>query len=171
MRFLIIVLLHSSIVLAQFRQLSGSSGSISGSASSQTMESTVLAGQPIVGAASGGEFGARSGITSIFEQTIISLEIPDNNPELPSEFSFAQNFPNPFNPSTSFKFTLPVRSSTNLIVYDNLGREAARVFEQDLAAGTYTSNFVAPVSWASGVYFAVFKAGNFVQVRKLVLLK
>lgn len=171
MKVIFTILLFACAASAQYRQLAGSSGSVAGKASSATTSSTVLVGQPVVGAASGGEFGTRGGITSIFEETIVSLEVPNEFAELPTEFGFEQNFPNPFNPSTTFQFSLPKAGMARLIVYDQLGREVARVLEQELGAGFYTMHFQAPHSWASGLYFAVFKAGGFQQVRKIVFLK
>ncbi len=171
MKSIILLLLYATAVTAQFRQLAGSSGSVTGTASSTSTTSTALAGQPVVGSASGGAFGTRGGITSIFEETIIALDVPAEIALLPTEYSFAQNYPNPFNPSTTFQFSLPRTGMANLIVFDQLGRETAQVFEQELAAGIYATQFHVPSNWASGVYFAVFRAGEFSQVRKMVLLK
>jgi len=171
MKHIILLLLATAPLFAQYRQLAGSSGSVAGKATSASVSSTAICGQPIVGGSVGGEFGTRSGISSIFDVTVISLAVPGELATLPTEFTFAQNFPNPFNPSTSFEFALPKASSATLIIYDQLGREAVRVFERELPAGAYATNFVAPSSWASGVYFAVFRAGAFNQVRKIVLLK
>lgn len=171
MKSIILMLFCVTSIYAQYRQLAGSSGSVAGKSSSANTSSTAIVGQPIVGAATGGEFGTRGGVVSIFEETIISLDVPGELATLPTEFTFAQNFPNPFNPSTSFEFALPKASSATLIIYDQLGREAARVFEREFPAGTYATNFTAPSTWASGIYFAVFRAGEYNQVRKIVLLK
>lgn len=171
MKSIILLLLCATIASAQFRQIAGSSGSVAGSANSANTASTALVGQPVVGSASGGAFGTRGGFTSIFEETIVALDVPDQIALLPTEYSFAQNFPNPFNPSTTFQFSLPQNGLATLTVYDQLGREAAEVFSRELIAGNYTTQFHVPASWASGVYFAVFRAGKYSQVRKMVLLK
>lgn len=168
---LLFVLILCGSTLAQYRQLAGSSGSVAGQSNSATASSTALVGQPVVGEASGGAFGTRGGITSIFEETIIALDVPFEEPPLPAEYSFAQNYPNPFNPSTTFEFALPKSAVVTLTIFDELGRTAAQVFQREFAAGHYITHFQAPASWASGLYFAVFNAGDFRQVRKLVLLK
>lgn len=171
MKYFFLLLLITAQSFAQYRQLSGSSGSVAGKAASINHSSTALVGQPVVGGASGGEFGTRGGIASIFEETYVFLAADESKSAVPTDFVFSQNFPNPFNPSTSFAFSLPKLSRASLIVYDELGREAGRVFDHELAAGNYTVKFVAPAGFASGVYFAVFQAENYREVKKMVLLK
>jgi hypothetical protein len=171
MRYTFILLVLATQVFAQFRQVSGSSGSVAGKASSANHASTALVGQPAIGDASGGEFGTRGGIASIFEETYILLDADQTEAAIPTDFSFSQNFPNPFNPSTTFAFALPKFARASLIVYNELGREAGRVFDREFAAGSYTVQFVAPAALSSGVYFAVFQSENFRQIKKMVLLK
>ncbi|MCB1059865.1 MAG: T9SS type A sorting domain-containing protein [Calditrichaeota bacterium] len=171
MKYILLFLLIASQVGAQYRQLSGASGSVAGKASSPTHATTALVGQPVVNDAAGGEFGTRGGIASIFEEIYVSLDADAADGAIPSDFSFSQNFPNPFNPSTTFEFALPKLSRATLVVYDELGREAGRVFDREFAAGNYTVQFVAPPALASGVYFAVFQAEDYRQVKKIVLLK
>ncbi len=171
MKTMLIVLLFAATAFAQYRQLAGSSGSVAGKANSATHQSTALVGQPDVGEATGGMFSTRGGVLSIYGETTLSLDVTRESVVVPVEFSFSQNFPNPFNPSTTFEFALPKVSRASLIVYDELGREAARVFDSDFGAGSYSVNFAAPATWASGLYFAVFKTAEYRQVRKIVLLK
>lgn len=171
MKTLIVLLLSASCACAQIRQVSGSSGSVAGSASSPVLSSTALAGQPVVGDASGGAFGTRGGMMSIFEETVISLDVPEEAVSLPTEFAFEQNYPNPFNPSTTFRFSLPRTAPASLVIYDELGRTVGTVFERELAAGTHSVQFNSPAHMSSGIYFAVFRAGEFQQVRKMLLMK
>lgn len=95
--------------------------------------------------------------------------------ELPSEFNLAQNFPNPFNPTTKISYTLPSNSFVSLKIYDMLGREVKTLLNQDMNAGVYSvdwngvDNFGNKV--ASGTYIYRIVAGNFTLSKKMVLLK
>ena len=88
----------------------------------------------------------------------------------PASFSLAQNFPNPFNPSTMITYTLPSESKVVLKVYDQLGKEIATLVNEQLAAGSYTSSFNA-ANLPSGLYFYTLKSASFTQTRKMLLLK
>ncbi|MCK9483009.1 MAG: T9SS type A sorting domain-containing protein [Candidatus Marinimicrobia bacterium] len=96
--------------------------------------------------------------------------IEDANPELPKVYALKQNYPNPFNPTTTIRFDLPKNSDVNLVVYDLMGREVAKLANGHMNAGYYTINFNA-ANLPSGVYIYRLKAGNFVSVKKLMLLK
>ncbi len=89
---------------------------------------------------------------------------------VPSEFALAQNYPNPFNPETVIEFSLPSPAEAKLIVYDITGREVATLVRGPLAAGAHQTRFDA-AAFASGVYFYRLTAGEFVQARKMVLVK
>ncbi len=99
---------------------------------------------------------------------ITSVRLSSN--ELPSHFELAQNFPNPFNPTSTIRFQVPHASHVSLSVYDVLGREVARLVNEQLAPGTYETTFDG-LNLSSGVYFYRLHAEGFVQVRKLVLQK
>ena len=89
---------------------------------------------------------------------------------VPVEFSLNQNYPNPFNPSTKITYTLASKSTVTLKVYDTIGNEVASLVNQEQEAGSYEINFDA-TSLTSGVYFYKINAGNFVSVKKMLLLK
>lgn len=89
---------------------------------------------------------------------------------LPSKFALYQNYPNPFNPSTTIEFDLPFAARAQLIVYDVLGKVVARLLDENRPAGHYRVKFGAP-GIPSGVYFYRLTAGEFSQVRKLIVLK
>ncbi len=90
--------------------------------------------------------------------------------EIPSSFLLEQNYPNPFNPSTNIKFVIPKSSFVNLKVYDILGREIATLVNEEKTAGNYKVTFDAK-NLASGIYFYRLKAGNYLSVKKMILLR
>ncbi len=94
---------------------------------------------------------------------------PEPGPR-PVEYALRDASPNPFNPSTTIRFQLPVRSRIVLTVHDCLGREVATVAEGRFEAGRYAVAFNGN-GLASGVYYFRLVAGNFTMSRKMVLMK
>jgi hypothetical protein len=90
--------------------------------------------------------------------------------DLPSGFTLRQNYPNPFNPSTTIRYGLPHRSQVSLVVYNTLGQFVSELVRGEQEAGYHEAKFNA---WglSSGVYFCRLQAGDFVQIRKLLLLR
>ncbi len=100
--------------------------------------------------------------------------VKENN-YLPTEFSLAQNFPNPFNPSTTIRYSIPEVKSGNAVptiikVYDLLGREIATLVNEEKTPGYYEVTFNG-IGLASGMYIYRIQSGNFVESKKLILLK
>lgn len=89
---------------------------------------------------------------------------------IPSKFELLQNYPNPFNPSTIIGYELPKLSHVVLKVYDIMGREVTTLIDEEKTAGIYKVEMNRK-QLSSGVYFYVIHAGNFYQVRKMLLLK
>ncbi len=96
---------------------------------------------------------------------------------VPNKFILSQNFPNPFNPATAIKYSIPTSGLVMLKVYDVLGREVATLVNEDKPAGNYQVEFNA-ANLASGVYFYTLQvvpigrqAGSFTQTKKLILMK
>ncbi|MBX2992673.1 MAG: T9SS type A sorting domain-containing protein [Bacteroidetes bacterium] len=89
---------------------------------------------------------------------------------LPVAFRLDENYPNPFNPSTTIKFRIPVSGHVTLKVYDLLGREVQVLVNELLEAGSFETKFDA-LNLASGVYFYRLQSGNFVSLRKMLLTK
>ncbi len=97
--------------------------------------------------------------------------VENENPQsLPTAFELEQNYPNPFNPTTAVSYHVPTVSDVRLIVYDLLGREVAVLVNEKKAAGSYKVHFDAS-ELASGMYLCRLEADDFVQTRKLLLLK
>lgn len=89
---------------------------------------------------------------------------------VPSSYVLSQNYPNPFNPTTQINYSIPKNSFVTLKVYNVLGQEVANLFSGNLRAGSYSATFNAS-RLASGVYFYRLRAGGFMSVKKMVLLK
>jgi len=89
---------------------------------------------------------------------------------LPTAFALEQNFPNPFNPSTKIKYSIPEVSKVKLTLFNLLGEEVTILANEEKIAGNYAVEFNA-ANLPSGVYFYQLKAGDFVQTMKMVLLK
>jgi len=100
----------------------------------------------------------------------VPTDVNDGSNSLPEIFSLEQNYPNPFNPSTSIQFRIPENSFVSLKIYNVLGKEVSTLMNEEKNAGTYEVNFNAS-ALSSGVYFYKLEAGNFVQTRKMVLMK
>jgi hypothetical protein len=90
--------------------------------------------------------------------------------EIPNSFNLRQNFPNPFNPSTSIKYDLPKNSFVKLIVFDELGREVKTLVNENQTAGTYEITFNG-LLLPSGVYMYRLTTESFTQTKKMLLIK
>ena len=89
---------------------------------------------------------------------------------LVSDFVLNQNFPNPFNPSTTISYQIPSRGDVTLRVFNLLGSEVALLVNETQSAGAYKVEFNAR-NLSSGIYFYQLKVGSFTETRKLSLLK
>jgi len=97
-------------------------------------------------------------------------DIKNTQNSLPEEFSLNQNFPNPFNPTTTFSFNLPNSCRVVLTIYDILGKEVTKLIDEEKGAGNYRIKYDA-LKLSSGIYFYQIKAGNFMATKKFVLIK
>jgi hypothetical protein len=89
---------------------------------------------------------------------------------IPNKFELSQNYPNPFNPSTKIQYQVSSNSQVSLKVFDVLGNEVATLVYEEKSAGSYEVNFNA-ADLSSGMYFYKLEAGNFVDSKKMILLK
>jgi len=98
---------------------------------------------------------------------------------LPSEYSLSQNYPNPFNPSTRIRYTIPSNVKSEMLnvtlkVFDVLGNEIATLVNEEKPAGSYEVKFSTiggATNLSSGIYFYKLQAGNFIDTKKMVLMK
>jgi hypothetical protein len=96
--------------------------------------------------------------------------VAERSADLPAHVSLGQNYPNPFNPSTTIQFTIVNRQLTIVKVFDVLGREVATLVNEVKEPGTYTVQFSGS-GLASGLYFYRLSAGQYVECRKMVVMK
>ena len=92
------------------------------------------------------------------------------NKSFPNNFKLWQNYPNPFNPNTSIQFGIRSSQFVTLKVYDVIGNEIATLVNEEKPEGVYEVTWNAD-NLPSGVYFYQLKAGSFVEMRKMILLK
>ncbi len=109
-------------------------------------------------------FNTGNGTTSVKEENVV-----------PTSFFMSQNYPNPFNPTTNIKFGLPNNANVKVVIYNMLGQQIKTLVNSNLAAGTY--NLIwdgtndAGIKVNSGAYIYRITAGNFVESKKMILLK
>ena len=99
-----------------------------------------------------------------------------DEPLIPEVYALHQNYPNPFNPTTKIKYDLPENTHVTLVIYDIMGRQVQTLFNNLYQEAGYRyivwnglDQFGKPL--ASGMYFYRIQAGDFIKVRKMVLLK
>lgn len=98
----------------------------------------------------------------------VSSDVKNNT--LPTEYGLEQNTPNPFNPTTVIRYALKAPSKVSLRVYDLLGREVIKLVDENKAAGRYEARFDG-TRLASGMYLYRLETGDFVQTKKMMLVK
>jgi hypothetical protein len=103
-------------------------------------------------------------------QVGLTTKVSATNDNVLASFALKQNYPNPFNPSTTIMFEVPKSSVVRLSVYDLLGREVSALLNERRDAGVHEVEFEGS-NLASGVYFYRLQTGDFVQTKKLMILK
>jgi hypothetical protein len=99
-----------------------------------------------------------------------SVFVNNNSLVVPEGYELFQNYPNPFNPSTTIEYSISKESRVSIIVYDITGREIETLVNEVKRAGYYTVQFNAS-RLSSGIYFYRITSGDFVQTKKMVLIK
>jgi len=88
----------------------------------------------------------------------------------PLTFALEQNYPNPFNPTTTISYSLPLKSQVELAIYNALGESVMQLVNEEKPAGSYSVEFDA-ANLPSGIYFYRLRAGDFIETKKMILLK
>ena len=125
---------------------------------------TLAANSPCVGT---GENGSNMGALGVGCGPILNL---DGKVLIPDKFALHQNYPNPFNPTTAIHYELSERSDVQITIFDLVGREVTALFSETQDAGYKSIQWDAS-NVSSGMYFYQIRAGEFVQTRKMVVLK
>nr|MBN2278701.1 T9SS type A sorting domain-containing protein [candidate division Zixibacteria bacterium] len=117
---------------------------------------------------------------SIDDSLIVSNDIlldvnDDSGGLLPATFNISQNYPNPFNPQTNIEYSLPTRSQVNIDIYNILGQKVRTLVDKSQPAGEYRiiwdSNDDSGIKVSTGIYFYRFQAGEYVETKKMLLIK
>lgn len=142
--------------------------------SSQINRIVGTVGQSLIGRTNNQINTIKTGFWEQASKLITDVNLVDEK-LLPTEFHLYQNYPNPFNPSTKIRYTIPnvgtsLMKFVQLKVYDVLGNEVATLVDENRQAGSYEIEFDA-VNLSSGMYLYKLQAGEFVQTRKMILLK
>jgi hypothetical protein len=106
------------------------------------------------------DFGTITPPTSVFRDADV----------VPKAFALEQNYPNPFNPTTTIRYTVPVKSIVTLKIYNILGQVVESLVNMDQGVGSYVVQFNAS-RLSTGVYFYELRAGNYRDIKKMLLLK
>ena len=88
----------------------------------------------------------------------------------PTTFELSQNYPNPFNPETIINYELPITNYVSLDIYNSIGQKVATLVNEKQAAGSYAASWDAS-EFSSGVYYYMLKAGDFMDAKKMVLIR
>ncbi len=100
----------------------------------------------------------------------LTTNVEDRELVLPKKFDLSQNYPNPFNPTTTINYALPQGSNVQITVYNTLGEKIVELVNGNKSAGRHRVTFDA-AQFASGVYYYKIKAGSFMQIKKMILLR
>ena len=143
--------------------------------SSTNFTAGLSCGQTCSGAGQSTNFKVNFGFWQV-GVTSLSLDMQEIVAEvLPTTYSLSQNYPNPFNPSTVIEFTVPHRSHVRLSIHNLLGQRVAALVDESMSPGVYQTAWhgcdEAGNQVASGIYFYRLQADQFVEAKKMVLLK
>ena len=106
-----------------------------------------------------------------FKVQFISTAIEEyEDSQAPLSFKLYQNFPNPFNPVTTIKYSIPHKSKVKIYIYDLAGRLVSSVVDNEHNAGVYQTTWNAG-NYASGVYFYRLQTDNMIETQKMIVLK
>ena len=101
--------------------------------------------------------------------------VDDNNPAVPLTYSLGQNYPNPFNPTTTIAYSIERKGHVNVSIYNILGQKVYNLVDREMEPGSYqatwegTDTFGSEV--ASGIYFYKMISNNYVETRKMLLMR
>jgi len=97
-------------------------------------------------------------------------EDDEDSSTIPQNFRLSHNYPNPFNPTTTIKFQIPIAQNVKISIYNLLGQEVDRLVDRQMVAGFYSIDWDA-ADFASGIYIYTIQAGEFSDKKRLTLIK
>ena len=162
------IALSAASAFAQYSIQSSVIGSGGGPASNGTYSMNGTIGQTVIGPVSNSQFAVGQGF---WHNAALTNGVPTPGPGTATGYELDQNFPNPFNPSTTITFSIPERQKVTLKIMNLLGEEIERAIDGVwMEAGQWKYEFQA-TNIPSGTYIYRLEAGNFVKTRKMVLTK
>jgi hypothetical protein len=107
-----------------------------------------------------------------WDSVMVNISVTDvgGNHSNPTVFMLYDNYPNPFNPSTTLRYSISEASFTSIKIYDALGNEVSSLVNETKPAGTYEVEFNAS-DLSSGIYYYTLNAGSFSETKKMILMK
>ena len=123
-----------------------------------------------VGAFADDDNGADAGSIYLYTGFATVVGVENEKAGLAANFALSQNYPNPFNPETVIEYSLPQSEDVSLVVYNLRGEEVADLINDNIPAGNHQVKWDAS-NVPSGIYFYRIQAGDFIQTRKMLLLK
>jgi hypothetical protein len=108
----------------------------------------------------------------LWDSATVNISVTDigENHSNPNIFKLYDNYPNPFNPSTTLRYSILEGSFTSIKIYNSLGGEVATLVNETKSAGTYNIEFNAS-DLSSGIYYYTLQAGSFSETKKMILMK
>ena len=134
------------------------------------LSTSISSDYAVVGAYADDDNGSSSGSVYLYTGFAAAVAVENKEVDLPVEFVLSQNYPNPFNPETKIWYSLPKDEEVSLAVYNLIGEKIVHLVGERKQAGSYTIKWDAS-NVSSGIYFYRLQAGEFVQTKKMVLLK
>lgn len=165
---LMILLLASGIILSQNQIPYGVISTGAGKVSGTTNIINFTIGEAFIGKTSSSNNIASMGFWNIYQQDVLTSV--EGEETLPIEYKLEQNYPNPFNPSTIIKYAVAERSYVVINIYNIAGEEIVTLVNEEKDRGWYEIKFN-PNGLASGIYLCRMQAGNYVSIKKMMLLK
>lgn len=139
-------------------------------ASNSTMRARSTVGQAIIGLTLNTTNADGQGFWHAVAPSIISGVEISKTPGMPSDYELFQNFPNPFNPTTTIKFSVPSRSHVALKVFSMTGSLVKTLIDENYAAGEYSVVFSAN-EFPTGSYLYTLEAGGHLMTKRMILIK
>jgi hypothetical protein len=129
---------------------------------------SITENKAIIGAPGNDDNGQNSGSAYLYNNFVVGVE--NDEGENPLSYSLDQNYPNPFNPSTTIRYSVPQSSNVVIKIYDILGNEIETLVNEEKVVGTYEIKWYAE-NISSGIYFYRLQGGEFIETKKMILIK